>query len=499
MKNHKIILAIICSAFMLHGCGTRQSKKVVSSQTFETAEETNLSRLTEELSVKETDEDIQVFTMKIGNDPQKSHLTASFPVTKYSFVNEEESRYTQLFIDEFKNEAEKSEEEGVSALDFNQHFEVKHHSDALLAFLYSRSVSFGNNYDDTFHASILDLKNKKKLTVAELFKNVSAFENFASEIRVLAQKAVREKLNQSDDFANPEEKETVWENMLSNIEEGTMPEEKNYDALFFDENKEWFVIFDKYQIASGSMGSFTISVPQTLINKYLSKKVSDLLYQSKKMAEASPEPLKQEKEVAFVQDSKTPCVALTFDDGPSVYTSKLLDILKEEDVKATFFILGKSAAVQKQTLRRMAQEGHNIGNHSYDHKDFSKISTEEATKQISLTDDIAEEITGSKPYYFRFPYGAYTKDKLLLVNRPVISWNVDPLDWKYRDAERIATEMSKASANAIILGHDIHKTTVEAIPQVIRALKAKGFRIVSLDEMFATKQIQNNSVYSSGK
>ena len=153
-----------------------------------------------------------------------------------------------------------------------------------------------------------------------------------------------------------------------------------------------------------------------------------------------------------MQDSKTSCVALIFDDGPSVYTSKLLDILKEEDVKATFFILGKSAAVQKQTLRRMAQEGHNIGNHSYDHKDFSKISTEEATKQISLTDDIAEEITGSKPYYFRFPYGAYTKDKLLLVNRPVISWNVDPLDWKYRDAERIATEMSKASANAIILG-----------------------------------------------
>lgn len=501
MKTSKIILAIMCCALLLHGCGSRQSKKASPSQVtaFETAEETNLSKLTEELAINETDEDIQVFTMKIGNDPQKSHLTASFPVTKHTFINEEESHFSQSFIDEFKTEASKSEGKGVSALDFNQHFEVKHHSDFLLTFLYSRSVSFGNTYDDTFHASIFDLKNKKKISVAELFENKAAFENFASEIRVLAQKAVREKLDQSDNFSNQEEREMVWENMISGIEEGTMPEEKNYDALFFDENKEWFVIFDKYQIASGSMGSFTISIPQTLINKYLSKRISELLYQSKKTAEATKQPVKQEKEESSLQDSKAPCVALTFDDGPSVYTSKLLDILKDEDVKATFFVLGKSAAVQKQTLKRMAEEGHNIGNHSYDHKDFSKISTEEAIKQISLTDEITEEITGSKPYYFRFPYGAYTKDKLPLVNRPIISWNIDPLDWKYRDAEKIAAEMSKASANAIILAHDIHKTTVEAIPQVIQALKAKGYRIVSLNEMFANKQIQNNHIYSSGK
>ncbi len=87
----------------------------------------------------------------------------------------------------------------------------------------------------------------------------------------------------------------------------------------------------------------------------------------------------------------------------------------------------------------------------------------------------------------------------MLVNRPIIGWNIDPLDWKYRDAEKVAAEMSKASANAIILAHDIHKTTVEAIPQVIRNLKAKGYRIVTLDELFAGKSVQNNKVYSSGK
>ncbi len=110
-----------------------------------------------------------------------------------------------------------------------------------------------------------------------------------------------------------------------------------------------------------------------------------------------------------------------------------------------------------------------------------------------------KKITGSKPTYFRTPYGAFTNDKLTLISCPIIGWNINPLDWKYCDAEKVAAEMSKASANAIILAHDIHKTTVEAIPQVIRNLKANGYRIVTLDELFADKSIQNNKVYSNGK
>ncbi|MDO4704584.1 polysaccharide deacetylase family protein [Tannerella sp.] len=506
MKKNKILLMGALASLFLMGCGSRQAKEAAADNnaTTDTTEITQLSELTEELTLNDSDEDIQVFTMKIGNDPNKSHLTTSFPVTRYDFVNEHERDFSQQFIDEFKSEAAKFDDNATSAADFNQHFEVKYRSEELMVFLYARSKSLGNNYDDTFVASMFDLKNGKHISTAELFKDQAAFEAFASDMRELAAKAVREKLNESKNFANQQERETVWMEMLPDIDEGTAANEQNYDALFFDENREWYVIFDKYQIASGAMGSFTIKIPQSVIDKYVNKKFSSLFTKSKQTEEASvapaipprPQPTAEAKDS---KDPKAPCVALTFDDGPSVYTARLLDILKEENVKATFFVIGKSAAVQKQTLRRMAEEGHNIGNHSYDHKNFAKISLDEARRQITLTDEITRETTGSNPAYFRFPYGAYTNDKLTLVNRPIIGWNIDPLDWKYRDAERVAAEMSKASAHAIILAHDIHKTTVDAIPQVIRNLKAKGYRIVTLDELFAGKPVENNKVYNSGK
>ncbi|SUB78465.1 Bifunctional xylanase/deacetylase precursor [Porphyromonas macacae] len=88
---------------------------------------------------------------------------------------------------------------------------------------------------------------------------------------------------------------------------------------------------------------------------------------------------------------------------------------------------------------------------------------------------------------------------MTLVNKPIIGWNIDPLDWKYRNVEKVTAEMSKAQPNAIILGHDIHKTTVDAIPGVIRNLKAKGYRIVTLDELFDGKQVKNNHIYNSRK
>ncbi len=505
MKNNKILLLVVVASIFLMGCGGRQTKEtaVDNNAMADTAEVTRLADLTEELTLNDSDEDIQVFTMKIGNDPERSHLSVSFPFTKYAFINEYERDFSQRFIDEFKSEAANFGSDATSAADFNQHFEIKHRSDELVVFLYTRSKSLGNNYDDSFIASMFDLKNGKRISATDFFESPESFEAFATDMREMAAKAVRQKLNESDDFANQQERETVWMEMLPGIDEGTAANEENYDALFFDENKEWYVIFDKYQIASGAMGSFTIKIPQSVIGKYLNRKFAALFAQSKQadevLAPVAPAAPSRPQSSPAEQDLQAPCVALTFDDGPSVYTSRLLDILREENVKATFFVLGKSAAVQKQTLRRIAEEGHNIGNHSYDHKNFAKISLDEARRQITLTDDITQEITGSKPTYFRFPYGAFTNDKLMLVNRPIIGWNIDPLDWKYRDAEKVAAEMSKASANAIILAHDIHKTTVEAIPQVIRNLKAKGYRIVTLDELFAGKSVQNNKVYSSGK
>ncbi|GIM50242.1 polysaccharide deacetylase family protein [Capnocytophaga stomatis] len=499
MKKRLLSISLLV-ALVFSACNNTKTKTNSSAENTESNTEiTEFIPLPEETIVTNSEDDIQVYTVKIGNDPEKSHLTASFPITAYDFVNQNERAFTETLVNEFKQTfKEDQNQESVSSLDFNQHFEVKYHTEDFMIFLHERNVSYGNTYDDSFVASVFDLKNKKKLQPEDFFKSKESFEQFTQEIKNIARDLLKKRVQESPNYANDDERNEVIQSLEEALTEGTLPTEKNYDALFFDEKGDWYVLFDKYQIASGSMENFSVKIPQNIIEKYVADTFLKIFKKEEVTAQISDVNI-SEPVYSEVDCSKVPCVALTFDDGPSVYTSQLLDVLKEESVKATFFVLGKSASVQKQTLKRMAEEGHNIGNHSYDHKDFRKISDEEALRQIKLTDDIVAGITGEKPRYFRFPYGAHTKENLAMVGRPVIMWNVDPLDWKYREASRVAEAMSKTSPQGIILAHDIHKSTVQAIPQVIKNLKAQGYQIVSLDDLFRQKDLKNGQKYSSGK
>lgn len=136
-------------------------------------------------------------------------------------------------------------------------------------------------------------------------------------------------------------------------------------------------------------------------------------------------------------------MAITFDDGPATHTTQLLDILKKHDVKATFFVLGKSAKVQKNTLLRAYKEGHQIGNHSWDHKDLKKLSDEEIVNQIIKTNDVILNITGEEVNVMRPPYGSFNDIVKTKANMPIILWNLDPLDWKDRNAETVAQRINK--------------------------------------------------------
>lgn len=191
-----------------------------------------------------------------------------------------------------------------------------------------------------------------------------------------------------------------------------------------------------------------------------------------------------------------PCVAITFDDGPAKYTSQLLDILSEHDVKATFFVLGKSAKIQKNTLLRAFKEGHQIGNHSWDHKDLKKLSETEIRSQIQKTNTVISQITGEAPLVMRPPYGSFNELVKTQADMPIILWNLDPLDWKDRNAETVAQRISEAKTNGIVLAHDIHLSTVEAIPEIISNLKAKGYHLVTIDNLLSDQPLTNGEVYN---
>jgi len=186
-----------------------------------------------------------------------------------------------------------------------------------------------------------------------------------------------------------------------------------------------------------------------------------------------------------------PYIAMTFDDGPSEkLTPKLLDILKARGIHATFFVVGQNANQYPDILRRMVAEGHEIGNHSWSHPQLTKLSPDGVRKQIEGTNEAITRATGQPVTLLRPPYGAtssylnhYFASQYHL---KIILWSVDPLDWKYRNSERVTREITaNARPGSIVLSHDIHATTVDAMPATLDALIAKGYKFVTVSELIA--------------
>lgn len=181
-------------------------------------------------------------------------------------------------------------------------------------------------------------------------------------------------------------------------------------------------------------------------------------------------------------------IALTFDDGPSQYTSQLLDVLEANQAQATFMMLGTSIEnYGAETIPRMIQLGCTLGNHSYDHPDMRKLSLDQVRQQFTRTDQlIAPYNNGAGASVIRFPYGEYTKDKSAATARPCFFWNIDTLDWDSQDANAIYNVvMSQVSGGDIVLLHDIYKSTVEASASFIPQLQAQGYQLVTLKDLAA--------------
>ena len=182
-------------------------------------------------------------------------------------------------------------------------------------------------------------------------------------------------------------------------------------------------------------------------------------------------------------DSKK--IALTFDDGPHpYYTEQLLDGLKERNVKATFFVLGKHAEQYPELVKRMSDEGHLIGNHTYSHVQLNKRNSEAFKEELKKTSELIEELTGQEVQYVRPPYGTWDKKFEEELNMFPVLWNIDPLDWSSSNVPGIVKKVtSKARENSIILMHDEYKTTVTAALQVIDELQKQGYEFVTVDEL----------------
>jgi peptidoglycan/xylan/chitin deacetylase (PgdA/CDA1 family) len=186
-----------------------------------------------------------------------------------------------------------------------------------------------------------------------------------------------------------------------------------------------------------------------------------------------------------------PFIAMTFDDGPSsANTPRLLEILKQRNIKATFFLIGENAASNPDLVRQILADGHEIGNHSWTHPQLSKLSDDRVTAEISKTQDTIKEASGFTPTLLRPPYGAITARQREWIESQfglnIILWSVDPFDWKRPGASVITQRiLSQVRPGAIILSHDIHKQTVDAMPTTLDSLIAKGYKFVTVTQLIA--------------
>lgn len=207
-----------------------------------------------------------------------------------------------------------------------------------------------------------------------------------------------------------------------------------------------------------------------------------------------------------VIDITKPMIALTFDDGPSAHTQRLLDIFKTYGGKGTFFVIGSTLDDRQEALRQIANDGHEIGNHSWSHSSFVESSSDAVRNEIMKTRNKIYDITGVDSILVRPPHGA-CNERIQAVGRELgvafVNWSVDTLDWKTKNADAVYKEiMNDAADGNIILCHDLHKTTVDAMERAIPALIEKGYQLVTVSELLTCRGgeiIAGNMYYRQAK
>ena len=190
-------------------------------------------------------------------------------------------------------------------------------------------------------------------------------------------------------------------------------------------------------------------------------------------------------------DADTPVVALTFDDGPfTKVTNRIMDVLLEYEAGATFFVVGSRLEMYSDTLKRLYENGFEVASHTWSHKNLNKLTEKQITKEITRTLDGLKKYIPVENVLLRPPYGSADETVRGLAKTALINWSLDSEDWKSRDAEKIIEHvLDTVQDGDIILMHDLYECTAEAVEYLVPELIERGYRPVSVSELFRIKDI----------
>ena len=199
-------------------------------------------------------------------------------------------------------------------------------------------------------------------------------------------------------------------------------------------------------------------------------------------------------------DPNRPMVALTFDDGPYAKVgNRIMDCAALYNAKVTFYVVGDRVNTYASEMRRMVNEGHEVGNHTMNHKILTKLGAGEIASQIEKCNQAVQNVTGIRPRTVRLPGGGKNSTVLANISQPIILWNLDTLDWKHRNAATsVQKVLSSVKDGDVILMHELYTASADAACQLIPELTARGYQLVTVSELAQYRGgLNNNRVYYS--
>lgn len=391
----------------------------------------------------------------------------SYPVVGYKDLDTKIMTYIKDMKESFtkKAETDKPKEPYELTISYAKH---KYKDITFLEFT-AHQYTGGNHYSRMEKSYYFHDKEKKQMRFQDFFLEDK---DYLQEVSKYAKQEVLS-------YAASKEKtfDEAW------VSKGTSEKEDNFKHFYLDE-KGLTIIFPPYQVSTWADGEIRVTIPFSKINRYLKKEYRGAI----KEGEALPDITRPKINLESVKDKKL--MAITFDDGPSHNTTRLLDELKKRDARVTFFVLGNRVNQFQEQVRRAYSEGHLVASHTYSHLNLIKLPDAALTNEISRANEEIEKITGDKPLYLRPPYGSTNAKVKQVADMYTILWNVDTLDWKHRNADTVYQNiMNHAKDGAIVLLHDLYATSVDGALKAIDALQEQGYAFVTVEEMIKLRGI----------
>ena len=397
----------------------------------------------------------------------REKVSIEYPITKNNKINKTIAQVITRDDRDFRYIA-------TNVLSFNQpmtetiSYQITHNNSAALSIIVNiKQDIHGAHPVSLTHFWTFDKKSGEVISLSDLTEQS---EKATREIVAAARNNLKETIKQHQ---QPELdlNETITQETLSNF-------------IITDGGNSLAWPIGQASLLPSAYGEMTIKVPIDAVAKYLQNPTARKLANIPKPPEPKPEPKPTPAAPAPAPTTGNKVIALTFDDGPGPYTAHLLDVLDQYGAKATFFLIGSKVSSQANVVRSIHARGHQLGNHSWSHPELPKLPVDQIAGEIDRTNDAIKQATGVTPSILRPPYGAVNGvvlEQLRLRGMSSILWSVDTRDWADRNSDIVCSRaVAGARPGAVILMHDIHQTSVGAVPCILSALKQQGYSFVTV-------------------